>query len=128
MYIFNLLVLLNTVSVSTFLIPAQAKNFAWRCIGPKSIGHGLRITEIREPGSESVKIRDSSNKIIFNFTAKGPITEEVISGIGRNDEDGIIRKRIYADGNGTRWIYQNWDAHPRFQSIENSELNISCFP
>ena len=128
MYIFNLLVLLNTVSVSAFLIPAQAKNFAWRCIGPKSIGHGLRITEIREPGSESVKIRDSSNKIVINFSAKGPITEEVISGIGRNDEDGIIRKRIYTDGNGTTWVYQNWDAHPRFQSIENSELNISCYP
>ena len=128
MYIFNLLVLLNTVSVSAFLIPAQAKNFAWRCIGPKSMCHGLKIIEIQEPGSESVKIRDSSNKIVINFSAKGPITEEVISGIGRNDEDGIIRKRIYTDGNGTTWVYQNWDAHPRFQSTRGSELNISCFP
>ena len=125
---FNSLFLTGIVSASILLIPTQAKNFAWRCIGPKSIGYGLRIIEIQEPGSEIVRIRDSSNKIVINFSAKGPITEEVISGIGRNDEDGIIRKRIYTDGNGTTWVYQNWDAHPRFQSIENSELNISCFP
>ena len=125
---FNSLFLTGTVSASILLIPTQAKNFAWRCIGPKSIGYGLKIIEVKEPGSEIVKIRDSSNKIVIEFFAKGPKTEEVLSGVGRNGEDAIIHKRIYSDKNGTRWIYKNWDAHPTFQSAENSELNISCTP
>ena len=125
---FNSLFLTGIVSASILLIPTQAKNFAWRCVGPESIGYGLRIIEIKEPGSEIVKIRDSSNKIVIEFFAKGPKTEEVLSGVGRNGEDGIIHKRIYSDRNGTRWIYKNWDAHPTFQSKENSELNISCTP
>ena len=125
---FNSLFLTGTVSASILLIPTQAKNFAWRCIGPKSIGYGLKIIEVKEPGSEIVKIRDSSNKIVIEFFAKGPKTEEVLSGVGRNGEDGIIHKRIYSDKNGTRWIYKNWDAHPTFQSTGNSELNISCTP
>ena len=126
MKVFNSLFFTGAVSASILLIPTQAKNFAWRCIGPKSIGYGLRIIEIQEPGSEIVRIRDSSNKIVIEFSAKGPKTEEVLSGVGRNGEDGIIHKRIYADSNGTRWIYKNWDAHPSFQSTENSESNISC--
>ena len=125
---FNSLFLTGTASASILLIPTQAKNFAWRCIGPKSIGYGLKIIEVKEPGSEIVKIRDSNNKIVIEFFAKGPKTEEVLSGVGRNGEDGIIHKRTYSDSNGTRWIYKNWDAHPTFQSAENSELNISCTP
>jgi len=125
---FNSLFLTGIVSASILLIPTQAKNFAWRCIGPKSIGYGLKIIEVKEPGSEIVKIRDSSNKIVIEFFAKGSKAEEVLSGVGRNGEDGTIHKRIYSDSNGTRWIYKNWDAHPTFQSTENSELNISCTP
>ena len=128
MKVFNSLFFTGAVSASILLIPTQAKNFAWRCIGPKSIGYGLRIIEIKEPGSEIVKIRDSSNKIVIEFFAKGSKAEEVLSGVGRNGEDGIIHKRIYSDKHGTRWIYKNWDAHPTFQSTENSELNISCTP
>ena len=122
------LVLTNTVSASIFLIPVQAKSFAWACMGPKSIGHGLRIIEVQQPGSDIVRIRDSSNEVVVELSAQGPLTEEVLSGVGRNGEDGIVRKRVYRDGNGARWIYKNWDAHPIFQSAENSELNISCFP
>ena len=92
------------------------------------MGSGLRIVGMREPGADIVKIRDSSNKIVIKFAAMGPEIEEVLSGVGRNGEDGIIRKRVYADDNGKRWIYKNWDAHPSFQSTENSDLNISCFP
>ena len=128
MKVFNSLFLAGTISASILLIPTKAKYFAWRCIGPKSIGYGLRIIEIQEPGSEIVKIRDSSNKIVIEFFAKGSKAEEVLSGVGRNGENGIIHKRIYTDGNGTRWIYKNLDAHLTFQSTENSELNISCTP
>tara|TARA_Y100000766_G_C18903806_1_gene604752 strand:+ start:1895 stop:2281 length:387 start_codon:yes stop_codon:yes gene_type:complete len=128
MKVFSSLFFTGTVSASILLITTQAKNFAWRCIGPQSIGNGLRIIEIQEPGSEIVRIRDSSNKIVIEFFAKGPKTKEVLSGVGRNGENGIIHKRIYADSNGTRWIYKNWDAHPTFQSTQNSESNISCTP
>ena len=64
----------------------------------------------------------------MTLAAVGPVTEEVISNVGRNGEDGIIRKRVYADNDGKRWIYKNLDAHPSFQSAENSKLYISCFP
>ena len=101
---------------------------AWVCIGPKSIGYGLRIIEAQKLGSEFVKIMDSSNKVVVEFSAQGPITEEVLSGVGRDGEDEIVRKRTYVDANGTIWIYKNRDAHPVLQSIENSKLNISCFP
>ena len=125
---FILLIFTNTVSVSIFLFPVKAKNFAWGCIGPKSIGHGLRIIEAQKPGSEFVRIMDSSNKVVVEFSAQGPMTQEVLPGVGRDGEDEIVLKRTYLDANGTRWIYKNRDAHPVFQSIENSELSISCFP
>ena len=125
---FILLIFTNTVSVSIFLFPVQAKNFAWRCIGPKSIGYGLRIIEAQKPGSEFVRIMDSSNKVVVEFSAQGPMIQEVLPGVGRDGEDEIVLKRTYLDANGTRWIYKNRDAHPVFQSIENSELSISCFP
>ena len=92
------------------------------------MGSGLRINGIKEPGADIIKIRNSRNEIVIQFAAKGPETEEVISGVGRNGEDGIIRKRVYVDRNGKRWIYKNWDAHPSFQSTEDVDLNISCYP
>ena len=125
---FILLIFTNTLSASIFLFPVQAKNFAWGCRGPMSIGHGLRIVETQKPGSEIVRIMDSSHKVVIEFYAQGPMTEEVLPGVGRDGEDEIVRKRTYVDGNGAQWIYKNRDAHPIFQSTENSELNISCFP
>ena len=109
-------------------MPVKAKNFAWSCIGSQAIGSGLRITGTQEPGADIVKIRNSSDGIVMTLAAVGPVTEEVISNVGRNGEDGIIRKRVYADNDGKRWIYKNLDAHPSFQSAENSKLYISCFP
>ena len=68
------------------------------------------------------------NKNPIGKRQAGSKADEVLSGVGRNGEDGTIHKRIYSDGNGSRWIYKNWDAHPTFQSTENTELNISCTP
>ena len=79
-------------------------------------------------GSEEVDVRNSSNEIVLTLHAAGPVTEEVIPNVGRNGEDGIIRKRVYKDADGKRWIYQNLDAHPSFRSTEDSDLVISCFP
>ena len=125
---FNSVIAAITLSASSLLIPAHAKSFAWGCMGHRSMGSGLRINGTVEPGADIVKVRNSNNKIVIQFNAMGPKTEEVISGVGRNGEDGIIQKRVYVDNNGKKWIYKNWDAHPSFQSTENSDLYISCFP
>ena len=128
MKLLRLIISTTTLFTSVFLMPVKAKNFAWSCIGSQAIGSSLRITGTQEPGADIVKIRNSSDGIVMTLAAVGPVTEEVISNVGRNGEDGIIRKRVYADNDGKRWIYKNLDAHPSFQSAENSKLYISCFP
>ena len=115
-------------SINLNIIPVQAASFTWRCIGPSSIGSSLRINGSREPGGDAVNIRNSSNKTILRLTATGPVTEEVLSGVGRNSEDGFVQKRVYIDGNKKRWIYKNWDAHPSFKLLENPNMVIYCSP
>ena len=128
MNFFNSVIAATTLSASILLNQAHAKNYAWGCMGHRSMGSDLRINGTAEPGADFVEVRNSSNKIVIQFNAMGPITEEVISGVGRNGEDGIIQRRVYVDNNGKKWIYKNFDAHPSFQSTENSDLFISCFP
>ncbi len=124
----NFLIASVATSISFHIIPLQAASFTWGCMGPSSMGSSLRINGPREPGGDTVNIRNSSNKIVLRLTATGPVTEEVLSGVGRNGEDGFVQKRVYVDDNKKRWIYKNWDAHPSFKSLENPGVVISCFP
>ena len=124
----NFLIASTAVSISLHIIPVQAASFTWGCKGPSSMGSSLRINGSREPGGDTVNIRNSNNTIVLRLTATGPVTEEVLSGVGRNGEDGFIQKRVYVDDNKKRWIYKNWDAHPSFEFVENPSVAISCFP
>ena len=124
----NLVMSAILLMVASLPSQAQTSRFAWGCMSTPKTGNRLHIVGSREPGSDIVDVRNSSNEIVLTLRAAGPVTEEVIPNVGRNGEDGIIRKRVYKDADGKRWIYQNLDAHPSFRSTEDSDLVISCFP
>ena len=124
----NLVVLATLLIVGSLPSQAQTSRFAWGCMSTPKTGNRLHIVGSREPGSDIVDVRNSSNEIVLTLHAAGPVTEEVIPNVGRNGEDGFMSKRDYKDEDGNKWIYQNLDAHLSFRSTTNPSLVISCFP